>query len=93
MEEKKATGISEAHHVEDNDQVNLQALQAAGDVKTAKVISVALADALAKDNPSSWSWSMIQLYGIIALVTMSEQPWRAPPRSLSQLTNTNQTIA
>ena len=71
MDEKKPTGLSEASHVEDNDQVTLQTLQASGDVKTAKVISVALADALAKDSPSKWSWSMIRLYGIIVLVTMS----------------------
>jgi hypothetical protein len=68
MEEKKTTGVS---HVEDNNQVNMQTLQDAGQMKTAKVVSVALADALAKDNPSRGSWSMVQLYGIIVLVTMS----------------------
>ena len=44
------------------------------DTKSAKVISVALTDALAKDQPSWWSWSMIQLYGIMLLVTISEYP-------------------
>jgi hypothetical protein len=58
-------------HIEDNNQVNMQTLQDAGDLKTTKVVSIALADALAKDNPSPWSWSMIQLYAIIVLVTMS----------------------
>jgi hypothetical protein len=82
MEEKNPKGTSSAHHVEDNNnQVNIQALQDAGQIKTAKVVSVALADALAKDNPSTTSWSMIKLYGIIVLVTMSEQP--EPPFSRS----------
>lgn len=52
MEEKKTTGVS---HIEDNNQVNMQTLQDAGNLKTTKVVSVALADALAKDNPSLWS--------------------------------------
>ena len=42
------------------------------DTKAAKVISVALTDALAKDQPSKWSWSMIQLYLIMLLVTISK---------------------
>ena len=76
MDEEKPIGNSSAHQVKDNDdnnndQPNLEAMRASGEVKTSKVISVALADALAKDNPSSWSWSMIKLYGIIVLVTMS----------------------
>ena len=80
MDDKKPiSDLSSAHHVEDekrnnsaDDQFTLQDLQASSDTKTAKVVSVALADALAKDGrPSAWSWSMIQLYGIIVLVTLS----------------------
>ena len=39
--------------------------------KSKKVISVALTDAIAKDQPSKWSRSMLQLYGIMLLVTIS----------------------
>jgi hypothetical protein len=39
--------------------------------ESAKVISVALTDAVAKDKPSAWSPSMLRLYAIMFLVTIS----------------------
>ena len=48
-------------HVEDTDK------QAA---KSKKVFSVDLADAVAKDNPSAWSPSMIRLYLVMVFVTL-----------------------
>ena len=39
---------------------------------SAKVISVALADAVAKDSPETWSSGMVRLYAIMLLVTISE---------------------
>ena len=41
------------------------------DTKVTAVYSVALTDALVKDKHRSWSSSMLQLYGIMMLVTLS----------------------
>ena len=60
------------HGVAHVEKINAQeVIQAIPDSKHAKVLSVALTDALAKDNPSLWSASMIKLYGIMLLVTLS----------------------
>ena len=72
--DEKATISNDVQHMEEKNQAELQALQNSKDVKNTKVISVALADAVAKDNPPTWSWSMFQLYGIMILVTMSRSP-------------------
>ena len=40
--------------------------------KKANVLSVALTDALAKDEPQYLSWPMYRLYGIMLLVTLSK---------------------
>ncbi len=45
-----------------------------GEVKTTKVKDVAFADAIDKDNPKPWSKSMLKLYAIMALVTLSTIP-------------------
>lgn len=42
-------------------------------IKSVKVTSIELADALAKDKPSKWSPGMLQLYGIMLLVTISKR--------------------
>ena len=66
MEETKNNA---AQHVE-----QFQNMADMPDSKAAKVLSVALTDAVAKDQPSRWSRSMIQLYGIMLLVTISLCP-------------------
>ena len=71
MDEKKDGTLDQVERV-GTGQSDLKALQAQGDVKNAKVASVALTDATTKDQPSAWSWSMIRLYGIMVLVTMSK---------------------
>jgi hypothetical protein len=40
--------------------------------KGQKVFSVTLTDAVAKDNPSAWSPSMIRLYLIMAFITLGK---------------------
>lgn len=47
--------------------------EAPPDMKSVKVRSIELADALAKDKPSKWSPGMLQLYGIMLLVTISKR--------------------
>lgn len=42
-----------------------------GDVKEVKVLSVELADAVAKDKPNYWSRSQISLYFFMLLNTLS----------------------
>ncbi|KAL5351026.1 hypothetical protein ACLOAV_004600 [Pseudogymnoascus australis] len=68
----KKAASSEFHHVEEKNQAILEALGVAGNSKNAKVISVALADAIAKDKPPTWSKSMAKLYGIMVIVTMND---------------------
>lgn len=51
-----------------------------GGYKSQKVFSVALADAVAKDNPQAWSLSMIRLYLVIVFVTLGKS---APPNQTS----------
>jgi hypothetical protein len=53
---------------------NLKDAVRLGEVKTTKVKNVAFADAIAKDNPKPWSKSMLKLYAIMALVTLSMIP-------------------
>ncbi|KAL4897568.1 putative transporter [Aspergillus ambiguus] len=48
--------------VDATDRISTQRLQ---------VLSVGLNDALAKDRMSPWSWSMLRLYGIVALTTLN----------------------
>ena len=57
-------------HVEN--KTALEVVQAIPDTKHVKVLSVALTDALVTDNPSLWSASMIKLYAIMLLVTLSK---------------------
>jgi hypothetical protein len=66
-EERKKEGST---HVENVGNVK-GTIPNISDAKEANVASVALADALARDNPSPWSSSMIKLYGIIVVVTLS----------------------
>lgn len=40
--------------------------------KAQEVFNIALADALARDNTSAWSPSMIKLYAIIAFATLGK---------------------
>ena len=92
MDEKYNGSLDQVERVATT-QSDLHVLQAQGDVKNAKVASVALTDAMTKDQPSAWSWSMIRLYGIMLLVTMSkshtcppnrEALWLSTPRRLHE---------
>lgn len=63
-------------HVENTSQVPLDVKTVdIQDAKRTKVMSVALSDAVAKDSLSPWSPRMIQLYGIMALITLSNVLW------------------
>jgi hypothetical protein len=42
-------------------------------IKHAKVQSVALADAVAKDSPSNWTRARFQLYGIMIFCILSKE--------------------
>ena len=73
MDYKEWTSSPEVQHIESsggNDVLHGTGQDAVA-TKHAKVFSPALADAVAKDSPSIWSKSMFQLYGIMALVTLS----------------------
>lgn len=65
--------VVDSQHVEQSiTQDRLDSLAQQGDIKHVKVHSVALADAVAKDNQSKWTWAMFRLYGIMAFVTLSK---------------------
>lgn len=72
MSEKAGAEPVPGAHVEDVTQLNQTPLPGTSEVAHAKVQSVALADALAKDNPSPWSASMWSLYLIMFVVTLSK---------------------
>ncbi len=77
MDEKTAIGKTESGavtHVEDQQQLNIAQQHGNAKIAHAQVQSVALADALAKDNPSPWSASMWKLYFIMFIVTLSKLP-------------------
>ena len=61
------------------------------EVIKAKVLSVALTDAVAKDNISKWSVNMLKLYGIMLLVTLSTL--NHPQTSSRRKLRFNKTIA
>jgi hypothetical protein len=68
--EKDDTNMAEVHHLEDEKvHDEFRVLQDAG--KT-NVISLALTTAVVKDKPATWSTSMIKLYGIMLLCTLSK---------------------
>lgn len=72
MAEEKAQSVA---HVEKLQHQHVLTSTLASDrsskAKETTVQSVALADALAKDNPATWSVSMMKLYAIMALITLS----------------------
>ena len=72
MDKVEKTGVDIDHVERSTTQDRIDSLAQQGDVKRAKVQSVALADAVAKDNHSNWTWSMFKLYGIMVVVTLSK---------------------
>lgn len=68
MAEEREKVVS--NHVEELPNVKDITASISG-AKEVNVMSVALADALARDNPSPWSSSMFKLYGIVVVVTLS----------------------
>jgi hypothetical protein len=76
MSEKTEAVAVPRTHVEDVNQLSQTPFSRTSEVAHAKVQSVALADALAKDNPLTWSASMWSLYLIMFFVTLSQfLPW------------------
>ena len=53
------------------EEIKISQLLEDENAKRTKVASVVLADAVAKDSLSPWSWSMLRLYGVMLLVTLS----------------------
>jgi hypothetical protein len=72
MEKAEKTDVDSRHVERTTTEERLDTLARRGSVKVAKVQSVALVDAVAKDNHSNWTPSMFKLYGIMAFCVLSK---------------------